>query len=99
MKVALWSLIEAGIGIVPESRKAKSSGMIIGSRSACCRVLVCIVFCKELVVRTLTRMWKFWLNRSSFRSPMIIMLFEKSYAFSMLRLRLLKKVESAVLGL
>ena len=51
MKVALWSLIEAGVGIVPESRKAKSSGMIIGSRSACCRVLVCIVFCKELVVR------------------------------------------------
>ena len=40
MKVALWSLIEAGVGIVQESRKAKSSGMIIGSRSACCRVLV-----------------------------------------------------------
>ena len=43
------SLILSGTSKEPESRNGKSSGIIIGSRIACCRVGSVITFIMELI--------------------------------------------------
>ena len=88
-----------GTSVVPESKNGKSSGIIIGSSIACCRVVSVITFVIELIIIRSFKLWKLGFSKSSFKSPTSIRFLEYSDAFSMLIFKLLKNCEFEVVGL
>ena len=55
--VALWSLTQCGISIVPESKNTISSGIIIRSIIACWIVGESIVLMREFITKTADKWW------------------------------------------
>ena len=99
IKVAEWSLIWAGTLIVPESKKVRSSFIIIGSSRALTLVGSLTTLTGELSIITSLRPCTIGLGKSSFRSPRTITFVDISKAFSMFRLRPFRKFVSYVRGL
>ena len=76
--------------VMPESRYSISSGIIIDSSIACCLVGSEIIFIIEFNKRRFRKLYMYGFNKSSFRSPTIIIFFVFPQTFSILRLSWLK---------